>query len=83
METKEMILRNRLKEPNTMMSIGLVCLILGNVSHYFLHPTGRFAQSLVDGTFGLFLGVSIGCLLLSVRQRSRRCSPDARGHATR
>jgi len=63
-----MFLRNRLKDRKTLMNIGLVCLILGNAAHWFLHPTARFGQGLVDGTFGLLIGISIGCLLMSLRR---------------
>jgi hypothetical protein len=63
-----MVLKNRLKDRNTMMRIGLVCLVLANLAHWFLRPSARFGQGLVDGTFGLLMGLSIGCLLMSLRQ---------------
>jgi hypothetical protein len=63
-----MTLRNRLKDHSTLMRIGLVCLLLGNLSHWFLRPTAAFGQDLVDGTFGLLIGISIGCLLASLRR---------------
>jgi hypothetical protein len=68
-----MILRNRLSG-NTLRSIGLVCLILASLSRWFLHPTPRLGPSLVDATIGLLYGVSIGCLLLSLRRTERQCS---------
>jgi hypothetical protein len=63
-----MSLRNRLKDRSTLMRIGLVCLLLGNLSHWFLPPTAAFGQGLVDATFGLLIGISIGCLLASLRR---------------
>lgn len=71
-----MNLKNRLKDRSVMMSIGMACLLLGNLVHYFLHPATRLGQSLADGTFGLLFGVSIGSLLLGVRRSGRRCSGD-------
>ncbi len=66
-----MILKDRLKDRSTLMRIGLVCLLLGNLSHWFLHPTAAFGQGLVDATFGLLIGISIGCLLASLRRTER------------
>ena len=63
-----MILRNRLNDRNVMRTIGLVCLILASVWRWFVHPTGGFGSGLVDGTMGLLYGLSIGCLLLSLRR---------------
>ncbi len=68
-----MTLRNRLKEPNTLMRIGLVCLVLGNLSR-FVHPSSNFPADLIDGMTGLLFGVSIACLLMSIRLRGRHCS---------
>lgn len=66
-----MNLRNRLKNPGTMMRIGLVCLILAGLSRWFLHPTPVLGQGFLDGTTGLLYGLSIGCLLLSLRRTHR------------
>ena len=67
-----MNLENR---PNrtVMMRIGLACLLAANLSRWFLHPTFRYGESLVDGSVGLLMGVAIACLLLSVRRAPRRC----------
>jgi hypothetical protein len=72
----KMILQNRPKDRNTMRDIGLVCLILAGLSRLFLHPTVSFVQDLVDGTTGLLYGISIGCLLLSLRRSDRQCSRE-------
>jgi hypothetical protein len=65
------ILKARLKDRSTLMRIGFGCLLLGNLSHWFLHPTAAFGQDLVDATFGLLIGISIGCLLASLRRTDR------------
>lgn len=76
MKARLMNLRNRLNDGNTLRSIGLVSLILASLSRWFLHPTAGFGQGLIDGTTGLLYGVSIGCLLLSLRRTNRQCSRD-------
>jgi hypothetical protein len=63
-----MSLKSRLKDRKTLMQIGLICLILGNATHFLVRPTGSFARNLVDGVFGLLIGLSIGLLLLSLRR---------------
>lgn len=64
-----MLLKNRLKERKTLMQIGLVCLILGNATHFLVRPAGSIARDWVDGIFGLLIGLSIGLLLLSLRRK--------------
>lgn len=73
-----MMLNSRVKDPDTMMRIGLVCLVLANLSHFFLRPGGRLGQDLVDGVFGLLIGLTIGCLLVSIRRRGRGGSGEHR-----
>ena len=64
----------RIKDRNTMRTIGLWCLLLGNGLHLLIHPAAPVAQNLVDGVFGVLFGVSIGCILLSLRRTDRQCS---------
>jgi hypothetical protein len=67
-----MTLKDRLKDRNTMMRVGLLCLLAANLVHWFLRPSGRLAQDVVDGVFGLLIGLTIGCLLVSFRLTDRR-----------
>ena len=67
-----MIFGHRLKNPGVMMRVGLWFLIFASLWHWFVHPTANFSDALVDGLGGFLYGVSIGCLLLSVRKRGRR-----------
>jgi len=64
-----MIFRKRLKDPQVMMFIGMVVLVLGNT----MQIVGRYVnnEALVDGTRGFFLGIAISLLLLSVRLKAR------------
>jgi hypothetical protein len=58
---------------NPLMSIGMLSLLFGNLAHSFLHPTAHFGQSLIDGVFGLLIGISIACNLASLRRTARHC----------
>ncbi len=62
------MLRNLTEDRKTMMSIGMIALILANMSHFFLHPGRPFSENLIDGIFGMLIGISIGCNLLSLRR---------------
>ena len=70
-----MILRNRLKNPQAMMSIGMLCLVLALCWQRFLPLTAGLGPDLSDGARGVLFGVSIGMNLWSVRlaARQRRC----------
>jgi hypothetical protein len=72
-----MIFRDRTEERNLML-IGMAFLAVANLSRWFLHPTAGFGQDSIDGTYGVLIGVSIGCLLLSLWLRRRRCSGEGR-----
>jgi uncharacterized membrane protein YedE/YeeE len=67
-----MILRKRLKDATFLIRIGAACLLLANLSHWFLHPTTDFWRGMVDGMTGFLFGVSFGCLLLGARLKSSR-----------
>ncbi|HXM50045.1 MAG TPA: hypothetical protein VN956_19550 [Pyrinomonadaceae bacterium] len=71
-----MIFRKQPPSANTLRTVGLIGLILASLSRWFLHPTPSFGPNLVDGVIGLFYGLSISCLLLSLRRGNRQCSSD-------
>jgi hypothetical protein len=61
---------NRLKNPRTMIRIGMACLAIGIVS-MFVHVGDHLAPRLIDGTRGVLFGAAIGLNLAAVRlQRS-------------
>ena len=77
-----MILRRRLKNPTTRMRVGMSCLILAILTRRFVHPGAVLSPSLLDLATGLFYGLSIGFLLLSLGSKRSRCcgtgaGPDA------
>lgn len=67
-----MNLRNQFKESKSMFRMGAVCLLLANLSRWFLHPSANFSQDLVDGATGVLFGLAIGSMLLAVRLNCRQ-----------
>ena len=59
-----------LKKPYVTRQIGLVCLVLSLVIGYFGPRTHLVAENWLDGIRGVFLGLAIGLLLLSLRRRT-------------
>lgn len=70
-----MIFQNRLKDPKTIVCIGMMFLVIGIVWPMFFHPATKFGQDLLDASRGLLFGLSIGLNLLSawLAARQRRC----------
>ena len=67
------LLPGRLKDPNVLMMIGLVFLVLADTTRYLV----RWHVMTVDhsdGLMGFFMGIAIGTLLLSVSKRARERS---------
>jgi hypothetical protein len=54
-----MILRNRLRNPQAMISAGAFCLVAGIVAQRFIHPPTDFWQGFVAGLSGMLIGLSI------------------------
>jgi hypothetical protein len=59
-----------MKKPYLTRQVGLVCLVLSLVIGYFGPRTHLFAENWLDGIRGVFLGLAIGMLLLSLRRRT-------------
>jgi hypothetical protein len=49
------------------VAIGSLCLALGLLLPRIVHPTGELEQDWLHGICGMFLGVSIGVNLFSLR----------------
>jgi hypothetical protein len=75
-----MSFRTRLKDHTVVLRIGLIFLLLANLSRYFFHAGATFSEGFVDLTTGLLFGLAIGSLLLSVamKSRGRSASDDGR-----
>lgn len=67
-----MILRNRLQHPKTLFRLGMLCLLIGTLAPWFLHPASDFWQGFIDGVRGVLFGCSIGLCLWSTRLAGRR-----------
>jgi len=72
-----MTLRQRIKKPETQIRIGFTALILASATMWALRSGRLPAGPWPDGVAGLLYGVSIGCLLLGIRGRSRRGPSEA------
>jgi hypothetical protein len=67
-----MLLKMNLKDPNFLMRLGLVVMLLAHASLWFLAPRVDFWRGFVDGLTGALFGISFGCLLLAIRINGRR-----------
>ena len=64
-----------MSRPDTkFVSLGMACLALANVSHWWLQRSGAVSEDLGDGLFGLGMGVAIGVLVLAFRRGCARTS---------
>ena len=70
-----MNLRNWLKDPRHLMTLGLIFLALANLWPRFLYPTwwsAHLGVDLIDGLRGLLFGIAFGLLLLTAMLNGRR-----------
>jgi hypothetical protein len=67
-----MLMRNRVKNPDAIIRIGLVFLILASLWRWFVHANATLSEGIVDGGTGLLYGVTIGALLLGIWLKARR-----------
>lgn len=74
-----MYFRERLENPCALIRIGLVFMVLANLSTRFLIPAGDLGQGLADGVMGALFGISFGCLLLGMRLSCRKRRGDRGG----
>jgi hypothetical protein len=69
-----MNLPQRLRNPRTMMRIGMVFLVLALLWPRFIPVTANLGPDAIDGLRGLLFGLAIGSNLLSLGlQRRARC----------
>lgn len=52
--------------------LGMLFLALAILWRWFVHPRPHFSSNLVDGIAGVFLGISLGCLLTGLRANALR-----------
>jgi hypothetical protein len=70
-----MIFRNLQKNHQTMMRIGMLCLLISLIWPRFVHLTFSLGPDLIDGVRGFLLGISISMNLwaVSLKCRQQRC----------
>ncbi len=66
-----MSIHERMKDPNLVMRLGLVFLIIALIANRFIHPAAIVNDGWTDGIKGLLYGLAIGFMLLSVYRRGR------------
>jgi len=54
-----MLLRNRLNNPDALITAGMTCCALAIIAQRFLHPPGDFWQGFVAGLTAVLIGLSI------------------------
>jgi hypothetical protein len=71
-----MMTRYPLKDPNAMIRLGLVILILFNLCNYVFTSRQIFSEGVRDGFTGLLFGLAAGFLLLGLKVQSRGQGSD-------
>jgi hypothetical protein len=71
-----MIFQNRMKNPRTMVSLGMSFLVIGIVWPWVIHPTTQVWRDAAEGIRGMLFGLSIAINFLSFRlaRRQRGCA---------
>ena len=62
--------RKKLQTPDKLMVLGMFFLAIGPTTR-LLHPTTNAGLDLLDGAWGMAIGLSIGFNLLAVRMRAK------------
>ena len=62
---------SRIKDPNSILSVGLIFLAVANVSQYLLQRNKALPESIADGLSGFLFGVAIATLCVAIYLRGR------------
>jgi hypothetical protein len=73
--SEEDLMSFRFQNRRTLLIVGSWMLALANIWQWFGHRIMHFSDGVVDGAFGLFMGVGIAVLLLSIRAHLHKCEP--------
>ena len=68
-----MLLRKQVN-PNLVLRVGLIALIVANVTQFLLQRT-HVASDTADPLAGFLFGLAIGCLLLAIYMKRKGISP--------
>ena len=74
------MLRAPIKNPSTIIRIGLVCLALAGISLNFLPRHTGLSAKLTDAMSGCLYGIAISTLMIGIwrKQRTRSAGDDQR-----
>jgi len=67
-----MIFRDRMRDPKSMISFGMMCLAIGIVLPWLIHPSTSLEKDWLHGVCGFLYGLSISINIMAVI-RQRRC----------
>ena len=70
--------RNTFRNPAALFRIGMLALLVGIALMWIDRAAGAPSSGLLDGVRGLLAGVSIGCLIQSMRLRHRPSNDEPR-----
>ena len=67
----------KMKDPQTMISLGMFCLAFGSITNWLMHRSGGsllppFWSGLGDGVMGALYGAAIAFTLVGARLNARR-----------
>ena len=66
-----MLIRKSIKDPNMLLMLGCVALVVANVGQYLLNRDHAVRESIADPVSGFLFGVAIATLLLAIVARRR------------
>ena len=76
------MLRARIKNPRTIICIGLICLAIAGVSLNFLPRHTGLSANVTDAMSGCLYGIAISTLLIGIwRKQHRHSAGDDQGCA--
>ena len=64
--------RKPIHDPKTMITIGMLFMVLASLSKLLLHRVPNVSEDAADGITGFLYGITLGSLGLGVWLRSRR-----------
>jgi hypothetical protein len=61
-----------MQDPKSMIAFGMICLAVGIVLPWLIHPSTRLEQDWLHGASGFLYGLSISVIIMALI-RQRRC----------
>jgi hypothetical protein len=64
-------MQQRANDPNRLLVVGLMALVVANVGSYVIQRKLALPESIADPVIGFLYGVAIATMLLGIRLRAR------------